>query len=496
MRLSVLLDALQPRSHHFAPDVECRGLAYDSRCVTPGMIFFALPGARVDGARFAAQAVSQGAVAVVTESDAPLPSGIPPTRGDSARLARARAAAAFHGHPSRALRLIGVTGTNGKTTVAYLVRHLLTAAGVRTGMLGTVEYDTGNRVLPAHRTTPESLDLQQLFATMRDSGCGACVMEVSSHALCQHRVEGVEFHAAAFTNLTRDHLDYHGDMEAYFAAKCRLFNQMTTPAAGGAAVINADDPYGERLGQALAPHAVLTFGLSPQSALRADVLELGAETTRLRVSFPRGAEMELSFPLIGRHNVSNGLAALGLGLAMGVDIATLQRAMEQAPPAPGRLQPVSCGQPFGVFVDYAHTDDALRQVLATLREVTRGRLHLMFGCGGDRDAGKRPRMGAVAAAGADTTLITSDNPRSESPEEIARQIAEGYRQVRGDGCDEELDRSRAIDQILRRAQPGDTVLLAGKGHETYQEYQEAGERIAAPFDDRVHAAATLRHLGS
>ena len=493
MKLSALLGALQPRTVSGGVEVECRGLAYDSRQVTPGILFFALPGSRVDGAKFSAQAAVNGAVAVVAESAAALPPTIPQIIVPNARQAMARVAAAFYGQPSRALRVIGITGTNGKTTVAFLVRHLLNSAGIRTGMLGTVEYDTGDRVIPASRTTPESLDLQQMFARMRDAGCDACVMEVSSHALCQHRVEEIQFHAGVFTNLTRDHLDYHGDMEKYFTAKRRLFEMLHPDRAPGTAIINVDDLYGQRLASTLSAEETTSFGLSDGSGLRGRIQQLGAQETHFHVANAgaRAGEWDQQFPLIGRHNVSNALAAIGVGLAMGLDAKTIQCAMATAPPAPGRLEPVDCGQPFAVFVDYAHTDDALRQVLITLREITRGRLLLLFGCGGNRDAGKRPAMGEVAAELADITLVTNDNPRRESPETIAAQIVAGYHCGRSDGCEIELDRARAIEKILQQAQPGDTVLLAGKGHETYQ---EAGDAVAV-FDDRQHATTVLAALG-
>jgi UDP-N-acetylmuramoyl-L-alanyl-D-glutamate--2,6-diaminopimelate ligase len=321
------------------------------------------------------------------------------------------------------------------------------------------------------------------------AGCAACVMEVSSHALDQKRVLGVDFDVAIFTNLTQDHLDWHGTMENYYTAKEQLFL-----AAGSrkeqAAVINIDDSFGGRLAARSDLAVQLTYGLSQAAKLRAVQLELGGDGSRFKVEAP-GKAFDCQLPLIGRHNVYNALAAIGAALALSVDAAAIRAALEGMAPVPGRLESIRCGQPFGVYVDYAHTDDALINVLQTLREITRGRLLLVFGCGGSRDKGKRPKMGMVAARHADFSIITSDNPRKEEPAEIAAQIEAGYREQRGDGCLVELDRRRAIEEIIRLAAPGDTVLIAGKGHETYQEYRDT----VVPFDDRVFARETLELLG-
>jgi UDP-N-acetylmuramoyl-L-alanyl-D-glutamate--2,6-diaminopimelate ligase len=470
---------------------EITGVAYDSRRVTPGMVFVAVPGQNVDGHQFINDAIDRGAAAVVCERNGfSSPKAAKVVVAD-AREALARLAAAFYQHPSRKLKVIGVTGTNGKTTVAFMVKQILEAAGIKTGLLGTVRYEIGERVIPAQRTTPEALETQQLLAQMVRADCQACVMEVSSHAMDQKRVLGVEFDVAVFTNLTQDHLDWHGDMERYFAAKAQLF----LPDGRGqtkkqVAVINIDDPYGERLAQRSDLAVKLTYGLIQPAQLRATKVELGRDGSRFLVEGPERT-FECRLPLIGRHNIYNALAAIGTGLALRVETSSIRTALNSLTPVPGRLESISCGQPYGVYVDYAHTDDALANVLRTLRELTAGRVLLAFGCGGSRDKGKRPKMGRVAAEMAAFSIITSDNPRKESPADIATQIEAGYRAVRADGVQVELDRRRAIEEIIRMAQPGDTVLIAGKGHETYQEYQDT----VVPFDDRVYAREMLETLG-
>jgi len=470
-------------------DRDVSGITYDSRRVTPGMLFVAIPGRNTDGHEFINTAIERGAAAVICERTRAFPSRATRISVPDAREALARAATSYYEHPSGKLKVIGVTGTNGKTTVAFMVKAMLEAAGIKTGLLGTVRYEIGDRVIPAQRTTPESLEVQQMMAQMLGAGCEACVMEVSSHALEQKRVLGVDFDVGIFTNLTRDHLDYHGTMENYFASKKKLFTALAGGGKRGAAVINIDDDFGARLAGATRVEVELTYGLQKSARLRATKIELNSEGTRFVVEAPE-RKFALRLPLIGRHNIYNALAAVGAGLALKVDVVKIQAALNTLPPVPGRLEAVSCGQPFGVFVDYAHTDDALRNVLTTLREITKGRVLLAFGCGGNRDAGKRAKMGKVAAELADFTLITSDNPRKEDPAKIAAQIEEGYRSVRAEAYAVELDRSRAIREILAKAGQGDTVLLAGKGHETYQEFEDT----VVPFDDRLHAQEALENL--
>lgn len=450
------------------------GLAYDSRRVTPGTVFIALPGTRVNGNDFAATAIDLGASLIITGQPGEFPGETAVVRVENPRTAMARLAARFHGDPADQLHLIGITGTNGKTTVAFLVRELLRGTGRHCGLIGTVEYDLGDRVIPAARTTPESLELHAYFAGMVRAGCELCVMEVSSHALVQHRVAGFEFQTTAFTNLTQDHLDYHGDMDQYFAVKRTLFAQQPDD---GQRLVNADSPFGQRLA---GEFSATTFG-EADSDLQITQLKLGQQQSEFTFD-----GVDFTMPLIGRHNVSNAAAALGIVRATGMKLAESVPLLANLPPVPGRLEPLREGQPFAVYVDYAHTDDALRQVLTTLREITPGSLRVLFGCGGNRDTGKRRKMGEAAAALADDILITTDNPRRENPHLIAEQVAEG---CPGKGRIE-LDRARAIDEILREAKEGDTVLIAGKGHETYQEIED----IVMPFDDRQQARTVLAAL--
>lgn len=490
MQLRQLIDELAPLRVEGLLDREISGIAYDSRRVTPGMVFVAVPGRRTDGHEYIGTAIDRGASAVICEQNGFGSPRVTKIKVADARIALAGAAAAYYGHPSRELHVIGVTGTNGKTTVAFMIRQLLESAGMPCGLIGTVRYEIRDRVIPAQRTTPEALEVQQLMSQMVRAGCRACVMEVSSHSLEQHRVDGVEFDAAVFTNLTQDHLDYHGTMENYFAAKRKLFVSLGHGRKHGTAVINIDDSFGARLARHKDTSAQITFGIGGGAQVRATGLQLGTTSTRMKIETP-AANFNCVLPLIGRHNVYNALAAVGTGLALGIGGEPIVSMLNHCRPVPGRLEAIDCGQPFGVFVDYAHTDDALRNVLTTLREITGARLLLTFGCGGNRDAGKRFKMGRVAAELADVTVITSDNPRRESPELIAAEIECGFRSLRDADCRIELDRHRAIDEILRLAAPGDTVLIAGKGHETYQEIEDT----VVPFDDRVQATEVLETLG-
>ena len=452
-------------------DGECGLLTYDSRLVTPGTAFVAMRGAQTDGHDYIHEAVERGAALIVAEREMDTAHVVV----ENSRLALANLAANFHGQPAQSLKLIGITGTNGKTSVAFLLRHILQHAGKRSGLIGTVEYDLGDRVLPATRTTPESPELHEAFAAMARAGCEFCVMEVSSHALAQHRVAGLMFSGAVFTNLTQDHLDYHDDMTSYFAVKRQLF-EMTLESA--ALVSNSDDDFGKQLAQ---DFPAKTFG-ERESDFQIAELNLGQTGSRFRIG-----ETEYRIPLIGRHNVSNAAAAIALAQGLGLTVGECATALVTTEPVPGRLEPIDCGQSFAVFVDYAHTDDALRQVLSTLRDITPGKLRVLFGCGGNRDAGKRFKMGAAAAELAESICITTDNPRRENPETIARQVAEGCASICATGWRMEPDRERAIDEILREAEPDDTVLIAGKGHETYQEIADT----IFPFDDRETARRVL-----
>ena len=449
--------------------VDVRDLAYDSRRVQDGTLFFCVPGAVADGHDHAAAAVAAGACALIVERELPLP--VPQIVVDSCRAAMGPIADVFFGRPSERLLVLGVTGTNGKTTTAYLQHAILAAAGHTAGLLGTIERRIGGVAEPAQRTTSEAIDLQRDLRRMLDAGDTACAMEVSSHALDQQRVAGVRFAAAAFTNLTQDHLDYHADMEAYFAAKALLFDGRCPTAA------NADDAYGRRL------PADLRFGLAtPGAEVRAEDVRYGAHGTAFRLRTPWG-DAEVATRLVGRFNVENALAAVSSAGLAGVPLAAIVTGLEGVAGVPGRLEVVSGDRPFAVIVDYAHTADALENVLRALRPLATGRLIVVCGCGGDRDRGKRPTMARVACALADEVIITTDNPRSEDPLAIITEVAAG-----ADGRHAvEPDRRRAIERAIAAAAPGDVVLIAGKGHEQGQDV--AGS--ITPFDDRVVACEVL-----
>jgi UDP-N-acetylmuramoyl-L-alanyl-D-glutamate--2,6-diaminopimelate ligase len=396
----------------------------------------------------------------------------------------------FYEFPSRELHLIGITGTNGKTTVSYLCEAVLQAAGHKPGVIGTIDYRCGGiRKEEAIRTTPEASDLQGLLRWMRDQGAGGVVMEVSSHSLALSRVEGCAFDVAIFTNLTQDHLDFHGTMDQYFEAKARLFPMLKD--GEGTAVINLDDPAGKRL-RDLTKTAILTYGLTREADLSAEAATYGLEGIHARISTPWGGG-EIRSPLLGRHNLYNLLAGVGAGLALRIPLDRILQGLACVQNVPGRLERVECGQPFTVVVDYAHTPDALERVLRTARDLSAGRLIVLFGCGGDRDRGKRPLMGFAAAQLADQLFLTSDNPRSEIPEAIVEEIVAGVRRVPGAMARVRVlvDRREAIRAALQEAQPGDFVLLAGKGHETMQ---IIGER-KIPFDDRKVGREVLKGLG-
>jgi UDP-N-acetylmuramoyl-L-alanyl-D-glutamate--2,6-diaminopimelate ligase len=458
-----------------APEVEISGLAYDNRSVTPGTLFFCVPGFKVDGHDFAPDAVERGAAALVCAR--PLGLGVPEVVVDNVRAAMAEVAARFHGDPTKTLRVVGITGTNGKTTTAFLVRSILEAAGECTGLLGTVTSIVGGREEPVERTTPEAIDLQATFARMLESGDSACAMEVSSHALHLHRVEGIHFAARVFTNLTQDHLDFHPTMEDYFVAKRMLFDR-----PGGPSVVNADDEYGRRLAAELS--GALTFGIDNDADYRALDVEFDTAGSTFRCMTPDG-ELEIRTRLPGFFNVSNALAAIAAARALGVPLETCAEALSTAERVPGRFEPVDEGQEFAVLVDYAHTPDSLDNVLRAAREITRGRLHVVFGAGGDRDQSKRPLMGRVASELADRAIVTSDNQRSEDPDAIVDQVLAGA----GEQAEREVDRRRAIALAVRDAEPGDVVVIAGKGHEQGQEF-EGGRK--EPFDDVTVAREALR----
>lgn len=477
--------------------MEIAGLAYDSRRVAAGDLFFCVSGFASDGHDHAAQAVQGGAAALVVER--PLGLGVPELRVDSARAAMAPLAARFYGDPSRELRLVGVTGTNGKTTTAYLVRALLEAGGEQCGLLGTVKSVIGGRERMVQRTTPEAIDLQRDLRAMLDGGDRACAIEVSSHALQLGRTDAVSFAAAVFTNLTQDHLDFHETMEDYYLAKRLLF---VAPGGGGpgVSVINVGDPYGRRLADEV--EGAITFALDAPADYSATDVSCGFDGCRFRLNTPVG-ERHVRLPLPGRFNVANALGALATVHALGGDLDTIVATLERGVRVPGRFEPVDEGQDFAVLVDYAHTPDSLENVLRAAGELTdgreRGRVICVFGAGGDRDRGKRPLMGEIAARLADVVLVTSDNPRSEDPERIIAEIvagAEGVERAPGatrSGREHSLsalvDRREAIERAVACGRTGDVLVIAGKGHEQGQEF--AGGR-KLPFDDVAVAREALR----
>ncbi|MBV9462784.1 MAG: UDP-N-acetylmuramoyl-L-alanyl-D-glutamate--2,6-diaminopimelate ligase [Verrucomicrobiae bacterium] len=487
MILKQLLASVPVASSHGSLQTEVTGIQYDSRRVTPGQVFVALRGERTDGHQFVEQAIHQGAAAVVVEKQGFTSSRVTSVQVTDTVEALAKLSAAFYEHPTQALKMIGVTGTNGKTTTTFMIKSLLENHDLPSGLIGTIRYELGERQIPADRTTPQSSDLQQMFAQMRRCGCKAAVMEVSSHSLSQKRVAGIDFDVAVFTNLTQDHLDYHKTMDAYFEAKAILFAGLGQGRKTEAsAVINADDSYAARFKKSVpAGIRTLTYGIESDADFKASDLKLTLSGADFALE-AEGAKWPVHLPLCGRYNVSNALAAIAAARALGLPLKSLATCLKDVPQVPGRMEAVRAGQPFHVFVDYAHTDDALRNVASTLKEIGEGRLLLVFGCGGNRDEGKRPKMGRVASELADYSIITSDNPRREDPAAIARAIEQGF--AESSKREVILDRQKAIARALELARPGDCVLIAGKGHETYQEFEDT----RVPFDDRDCAAAILK----
>jgi UDP-N-acetylmuramoyl-L-alanyl-D-glutamate--2,6-diaminopimelate ligase len=478
----------QPVSPELA-GADIGGLDYDSRRVGPGFLFFAFPGSRADGRKFAEDALARGAVAVASESGCPpgAPWAARWIQVEHGRQALALAARNYYGKPDERLGLTGITGTNGKTTTAYLIDSMLRAAGRTTALIGTIEYHLAGRVLPAVNTTPESLDLVRLFWELERAGGTHATLEVSSHALALGRVYGLQFHTAVFTNLTRDHLDFHGTMEAYFAAKQALLE-----GAGGPppefAVLNRDDEYARKL--KVDPQTeVLWYGLGHERDLRALHISSGFHGLRFNVQYGK-LRFAVESPLIGRINVYNILAACGAGLSYGIAPESIAQGIAGLRAVPGRFERIDEGQPFVVVVDYAHTDDALRNVIAVARGLNPKRVITLFGCGGDRDRSKRPLMGQAAAEASDFVVLTSDNPRSEDPLAIMNDALVGIRRVDVPHV-VEPDRAAAIARALKEAREGDLVILAGKGHETYQVLKDKTIR----FDDRTVAREVLRGYG-
>jgi UDP-N-acetylmuramoyl-L-alanyl-D-glutamate--2,6-diaminopimelate ligase len=477
MDLALLIDAVAPIEVVGRAPVDITDLAYDARDAGPGSLYFCIPGSRADGHDFAPEAVANGAVALVVQRPLELP--VPQLVVEDARRAMPVAADEFFERPTEQLEVAGVTGTNGKTTTAFLLYAILAAAGRRPGLLGTIESRVGGERRPAIRTTPEAIDLQRTFREMLDAGDRSAAVEATSHGSELGRLDRVRFSALVFTNLTQDHLDFHGTLERYFDAKRRLFTEARPPAA-----VNVGDEHGRRLAEELRGHNdLLTFGLVDDAELRPQELELG----------PRGAHfraggIELETRLRGRFNVENVLGAVAAARLLGIDDDAIAYGVSELRGVPGRFEAVDEGQPFAVLVDYAHTPDSLENVLRTARDLAQNRVICVFGCGGDRDRGKRPLMGRIATDLADLAIVTSDNPRSEEPEAIIAEILEGV----GSEVEVEADRREAIARAVATAGEGDVVVIAGKGHEQGQQFADR----TIPFDDREVARDALRRLGA
>ncbi|MEP6714427.1 MAG: UDP-N-acetylmuramoyl-L-alanyl-D-glutamate--2,6-diaminopimelate ligase [Terriglobia bacterium] len=474
-----LLSELPPALAH----TEIKGLDYDSRRVSPSFLFFAFPGARVDGRDFASQAVAQGAIAVVSEMAAPADFRAPWIQVPHGRQALALASGTFYGHPDRKLNLTGITGTNGKTTTSFLLDSILRTAGFVTALVGTIEYRLGPKVLPAANTTPESLDLYRLFTELDRMGGTHATMEISSHALALGRVHGIAFHTAVFTNLTRDHLDFHKTMEAYFEAKRLLFKSPRYSA------INRDDEWGRRIPEAGSQSEILWYGLGSDAMMRARHINSGLQGLSFEITLDKVA-FDVRSPLIGKINVYNILAACAAAMTFQIPTDVIAKGIAACTGVPGRFERVDEGQPFAVVVDYSHTDDALKNAIAVARGLKPKRVITLFGCGGDRDHTKRPIMGQVAAEGSDLVIVTSDNPRSEDPLQIINDVLVGVRRSDTKTI-VEPDRATAIRKAIEEARAGDIVLLAGKGHETYQIFRDR----TIHFDDREVSREALREFG-
>lgn len=461
------------------------GLVTDSRRVIPGSAFFAIPGQRTNGNDHLDEVFERGASTILTsQPDLEIPKNISAIYTKNPRLELAKFAKKFHGSPDKFLNIVGVTGTNGKTTVTSLTRHLLERPGRPVGLIGTVRYHLGDREVPSFRTTPEASDIYPLLRSMMVAGCSEAVMEVSSHGIHQSRVAGMEFEVGVFLNLTRDHLDYHGNMESYFCEKRKIFNGENGHLPK-VAVINSDCPYGKRLMDELPPHVhVVSFGEDKNATFRARNISLSSSGSEFILDSPLGSTV-LSSPLLGRYNVLNVLASVSIVHALGMDVSKAIHKISNFSGVDGRMEKIDRGQGYRVVVDYAHTPDALRNALFMLRECTKGKLHLVFGCGGNRDKGKRLEMTKIACAGADRVWATADNPRTESLQEIFNDMRKGL--SKNSKMKFVDDRRRAISMAMDGAGEDDCVLIAGKGHESFQEVQYT----AIPFDDRIVAGELI-----
>jgi UDP-N-acetylmuramoyl-L-alanyl-D-glutamate--2,6-diaminopimelate ligase len=494
-RLADLLRDLRFQVLAGSLDIPIHAVTADSREVQPGDVFVCLRGYRTEGGEvradrheFIPAAVERGATALVVDRECVTPRGVTVVRVADCWQAIAALACAFFEQPSQSLLTVGVTGTSGKTSTTYFIESVLAAAGMRTARFGTIAYRFGDVTIPAAQTTPEAPELQRLLRRAVDDGCAAVVMEVSSHALELRRVGGVAFDVGVFTNISQDHLNFHPDMHHYLRAKGRLFEELGSGGKAATAVVNLDDPRSAHI-IAVNRGALLTYGTDRSADVRAEDVVTGLAGTRFRACTAAG-DFPVEFPHLGEFHVHNALAAIGAAVALQVDVPSIRRGVATTPLVPGRFELVEGDQPFTVAVDYAHKPDALERLLRSARRLDPRRIITVFGCGGDRDRGKRPVMGRIASQLSDLVIITSDNPRSESPQQIIAEIVAGTCAVESSGgrVATEPDRARAIETAITVAQPGDLVLIAGKGHETYQLF--ADRRI--PFDDREHARAALR----
>ncbi|MBM3252947.1 MAG: UDP-N-acetylmuramoyl-L-alanyl-D-glutamate--2,6-diaminopimelate ligase [Candidatus Omnitrophica bacterium] len=473
MRLKKILKEIGHNADRYV-DIDIKGISDNSKYVREGFLFLALKGERLDGYDFIQEAIDRGARVVVSYKDFIAPCGVVKIIVENKREVASDIACAYFENPSRRLKIVGITGTNGKTTTSYLISNIFEQAGFGTGLIGTINYKIGNRTIPAVNTTPGAIELQGYLSEMLGDGLEFVVMEVSSHSLQQERVRNIKFSSAVFTNITQDHLDYHKTFEDYFEAKARLFNLLEE---GARAVINIDDEYGKRLMESLKTKPI-TYGIKADSDIKSKIHKMDIGGSIFEVLSPYG-KFEIKTKLIGLHNIYNIMAAIGVGILFGIEEEHIKKGVETLEGVKGRLEELSYGQPFKVFIDYAHTDDALRNILGILKPLTRGRLIVVFGCGGDRDRAKRPLMGRVATEFADYVIITNDNPRSEEPTLIANEICNGfidnfrnYTVI--------LDRYSAIKEALRVAKNDDIVVIAGKGHETYQVLKDK----VIHFDDK------------
>lgn len=485
MRLAECLNGIEHEVIKGSLEIEVNGVAYDSRRVQPGYLFVCVPGFKVDGHDFAEEAKKNGAVALVVEKE--LPTDITQVMVQDSRLAMSFLAANFYGQPQRHMKVVGVTGTNGKTTTTHLIRAILEEEGHRVGLCGTLKAEIGDYQEEMHHTTPEAMDLMRFFRRAADCGADYLVMEVSSHALDLDRVACIDFQGAVFTNLTQDHLDYHQSIDKYRGAKLKLFASLKD-GPDNLAVINRDDASADHF-IAATKARVITYGLAEDADVRAEDVEISLNGTKFMLIYGN-EKTPLDLKLVGMFSVYNALAAAAYAYGCGIKTESIKKALTKIQGVPGRYEKVDVGQPFAVIVDYAHTPDGLENVLKTSLEVKKNRLITVFGCGGDRDRGKRPLMGEIAARYSDLTVITSDNPRSEDPVAIIEEIIPGVERVPTAHYVIEPDRKKAIEYALKNAQPGDLVMIAGKGHE---DYQLVGDRVLH-FDDREVAREILREI--